>query len=112
MARKILNRLDVAVDGSLSGNYDARSSAPSIIILRRWVIGVLPYDPTLSAHRHTADTGHANASAAKASFKRASRKSIGDVFEADFWPGSLRIFTKGRNFRFLTLAAHKYSRQP
>ena len=29
------------------------------------------YDPTLSPHRHTADTEHAKASAAKASFKRA-----------------------------------------
>jgi hypothetical protein len=29
-------------------------------------------NPTLSAHRHTADTEHAKASAAKASFKRAS----------------------------------------
>jgi len=33
-----------------------------------------PNDPTLSAHRHTADTGHAKASALKASFKSASRK--------------------------------------
>ena len=32
---------------------------------------VLPYNPTLSAHRHTADTGQAKASALKASFKPA-----------------------------------------
>jgi hypothetical protein len=31
-----------------------------------------------------------------------SRSGLGiaDVFEADFWPGALRICVRGRNFRF------------
>ena len=68
MARKILNRLDVAVDGSLSVITTSVFKHHFAKVGHRGS----PYDPTLSAHRHTADTGHANASAAKASFKRAS----------------------------------------
>jgi hypothetical protein len=48
------------------------------------------------AHRHTADTGHAKASAAKASFKRASGNSdagrhstAGRFLQVDFWTNNL-----------------------
>ena len=78
--RKILDRLDVAVDGSLS-------VITTLEFFEHHFAKVghrcSPYDPTLSAHRHTPDTEHAKASAAKASFKRASRK-------LDAFPGYAR----------------------
>src|ERR1019366_2718571 len=89
VTRKILDRLDVAVDGSLRIITTLEFFEHHFAKLGH---RESPYDPTLSAHRHTADTEHAKASAAKASFKRASRTlSIHAKLhfpEADFWTAS------------------------
>ena len=66
MTSKILDRLDVAVHGSLSvvTTLEFFEHHFAKVGLRRSL-----YDPTLSPHRHTADTEHAKAFAAWASFK-------------------------------------------
>ena len=85
MTRKILDRLDVAVDGSLSIITTLEFFEHHFAKLGH---RESPYDPTLSAHRHTADTEHAKASAAKASFETGLEEINGDLLEADFRPGT------------------------
>src|SRR5208282_1020148 len=79
--RKILDRLDVAVDGSLS-------VITTLEFFEHHFAKVghreSPYDPTLSAHTPAADIRHAKASAAKASFKRPSGKKRLDPVLAIF----------------------------
>jgi hypothetical protein len=82
--REILERLDVAVDGSLS-------VITTLEFFEHHFAKVghreSPYDPTLSAHTPAADIRHAKASAPKASFKRRSRN-------ADRWLPTRRLLAR------------------